>query len=297
MLRHVLMDKRVLRKWLKAGFVDKAQWFPTEAGAPQGGVASPTLANTALDGLEARLSRRLPRRICGKASKVRLVRYADDFVITGATKEVLEQAKVEVEAFLAERGLSLSPEKTKITHVSEGFDFLGFNVRTYNGKLLITPSKDALVGVARKIGGIIRENKAVTQQMLIGLLNPVIRGWAYYFRHIVAKRTFNKLDHLIWQALWRWAMRRHPNKGKRWVKKKYFPALRFRHWVFACESGQNDLIDGPELVKLVPASDTKIRRHVKVKVDANPYDPQWKKYFAARREVNVAGSEPDLWKA
>jgi RNA-directed DNA polymerase len=296
MLRHVPMDKRVLWKWLKVGFMDKAQWFSTEAGTPQGGVASPTLANIVLDGLEGRLSSRFSRRTSGKKSKVRLIRYADDFVITGATKEVLEQVKSEVEAFLAERDLSLSPEKTKITHVSEGFDFLGFNVRTYKGKLLITPSKDALARAVRKIGGIIRENKAAPQKILIGLLNPVIRGWVYYFRHVVSKRTFAKLDHFVWEALWRWAKRRHPNKGNQWVKKKYFRTVGAQRWVYACESGKSDLIDGPELIKLVNPQHVKIRRHVKVKADANPYEPQWKSYFAARRAV-VAGSEPDLWKA
>jgi RNA-directed DNA polymerase len=296
MLRHIPMDRQVLRKWLKVGFMDKAQWFPTEAGTPQGGIASPTLANLVLDGLERRLFSRFSRRTGGKKSKVRLIRYADDFVITGATKEVLEQAKTEVEAFLAERGLSFSPEKTKITHVSEGFDFLGFNVRTYKGKLLITPSKDALAGVLRKIGGIIRENKVVKQQILIGLLNPVIRGWALYFRHVVSKSTFIKLDDFIWKALWRWATRRHPKKGGQWVKKRYFHIIGPRHWVFACENGKNHLIDGPGLMKLMKSQDIKIRRHVKVKADANPYDPQWSSYFACRRTV-VAGSDQDLRKA
>ena len=136
MLRHIPMDRTVLRKWLEAGFVDKAQWFPTEAGTPQGGIASPTLANMVLDGLERRLAHSFKEKRGKNAfhPKVRLVRYADDFIITGATKETLEQVREEVAAFLAERGLTLSPEKTKIVQVSEGFDFLGFNVRTYCGK-------------------------------------------------------------------------------------------------------------------------------------------------------------------
>jgi RNA-directed DNA polymerase len=288
MLTHIPMDKQVLRKWLKAGFVDKAQWFPTEAGTPQGGIASPTLANMVLDGLEDRLSRRFPRR--KTRPKVHLIRYADDFVISGKSQDMLEQAKAEVIAFLAERGLALSPEKTKITHVSDGFNFLGFNVRTYNRKLLIKPSKDAQKKVLREVRGIIRGHRATAQQDLIRLLNPVIRGWAYYYRHVVSARIFGKLDRLVWKALWRWAVRRHPNKGKRWVKKRYFRTIGPRHWVFACENGQNDLIDGPELMKLVNLQDIKIRRHVKVKAEANPYDPQWKSYFAARRAV-VAGSE------
>jgi RNA-directed DNA polymerase len=291
MIEHAQMDKQVLRKWLKVGFVDKAQWFPTEAGTPQGGIASPTLANMVLDGLEERLSRRFSRRIGGKRSKVRLIRYADDFVITGATRKTLEQAKGEAAAFLAERGLSLSPEKTKITPISEGFDFLGFNVRTYNGKLLITPSKDAQNRVLRKVRGIIGRNKAARQEDLIGLLNPVIRGWANYYRHVVSKRTFSKLDDLIWKALWRWATRRHPNKERRWVKGRYFLTLKSQSWVFACDKGNQN--GKPELMKLAKACDIKIRRHVKVKADANPYDPQWRRYFAGRRTV-VTGSEQDL---
>jgi RNA-directed DNA polymerase len=292
MLKHIPMDKQVLRKWLKVGFVDKAQWFPTKAGTPQGGIASPTLANMVLDGLEDRLSLCFPRK-CGARSKVHLIRYADDFVITGKTQEMLEQAKAVVEAFLAERGLSFSPEKTKITHVSDGFDFLGFNVRTYKRKLLIKPSKDAQIRVLCKVRGIIRESKAATQQDLIDRLNPVIRGWAYYYRHVVSAQAFNRLDFHIWKALWRWATRRHPIKGGRWVKKRYFHIIGLRHWVFACESGKIDLIDGPELMRLANAQDIKIRRHVKVKADANPYDPQWRSYFAGRRTV-VTGSDQDL---
>jgi RNA-directed DNA polymerase len=294
MLRHIPMDKQVLQKWLKVGFMDKAQWFPTEAGTPQGGIASPTLANMVLDGLESRLSDIFRRRKRRQNPKVHLIRYADDFVITGASKEVLEKAKSEVEAFLAERGLSLSPEKTKITHISEGFDFLGFNVRTYENKLLIMPSRDAQTAVWRKVRDIIRGNKATTQSILIRVLNPVIRGWAYYHRHVVSRRAFQKLDDLIWNALWRWAVQRHSNKGKRWVRKCYFHIIRSRHWVFACKNGRYDLIDGPGFVKLAKACDTKIRRHVKVKADANPYDPHWRKYFAARRTAEVAGSDTDL---
>lgn len=291
MMTHVHMDRQVLRKWLKAGFVDKAQWFPTEAGTPQGGIASPTLANMVLDGMQERLSRRFPRTY-GRP-KVHLIRYADDFVITGKTQEMLEQVKVEVALFLAERGLTLSPEKTKITHISDGFDFLGFNVRTYNRKLLIKPSRDAQIRVFREVRDIIRGNKATTQQILIGLLNPVIRGWAYYYRHVVSATIFRRLDSLIWKALWRWAVRRHPKKGKRWVKKKYFLVLGSCFWVFACTKGTLDWNGHPRSVILAKAQDIKIRRHVKVKADANPYDPQWKDYFAGRRRI-VAGSTSDL---
>jgi len=294
MLSHIPMDRSVLRKWLEAGFLEKAQWFPTEAGTPQGGIASPTLANMALDGLEGTLSRRFPRPRKGRLHpKVRLVRYADDLIITGATKEALEQAREELEAFLAERGLTLSPEKTKIVHIEDGFDFLGFNVRTYDGKLLIKPSKDAQLRVRRKVRDIIRENKTVAQRHLIGLLNPVITGWTNYYRHVVSTDAFKKLEHDLWQALWRWAKRRHPNKGRRWIAERYFHAFGARNWVFACENGDEHRRGEREWTILKNPQDTKIRRHVKIIADANPYDPQWYSYLAGRRSV-IAGSDKGL---
>ena len=186
MLRHIPMDKTVLRKWLQAGFEEKAQWFPTEAGTPQGGIASPTLANMVLDGLQNRLASLFKLTRWNRTRfnpKVHLVRYADDFVITGTDKEVLEQVLDVVTTFLAERGLTLSPEKTRIVHVSEGFDFLGFNIRAYNGKLLIKPSKDGQNRMHRKVREIISGNKSMKQRNLIMVLNPVIKGWADYYRH------------------------------------------------------------------------------------------------------------------
>ncbi len=288
MLEHIPMDTSILRKWLQAGMVDQGQWFPTEVGTPQGGIISPTLANVVLDGLERRLTRRFPRR-GGKTPhpKVRLIRYADDFVVTGATKETLEQVREEVAAFLAERGLSLAPEKTRIVHLADGFDFLGFNVRTYQGKLLIKPSKDAQRRRHRIVRHIIGGSKAITQSDLIDWLNPIIRGWANYYRHVVSTETFHTLDYVLWKALWRWAVRRHPKKNRRWVAERYFHTFGSRRWVFACINGKQSHGEG-EWMKLAAASDTKIRRHVKVKADANPYDPEWSRYFAGRRSV-VAG--------
>src|SRR5262249_43569639 len=140
---HAHMDKTILHKWLKAGFIDKHVLHATEAGTPQGGVCSPVLANLTLDGLEIRLRQRFPKtNHPGQQAKVNLVRFADDFIITGATKELLQdEIKPIVEAFLQERGLALSPEKTCITHITDGFDFLGQNIRTYNDKLIIKPSR------------------------------------------------------------------------------------------------------------------------------------------------------------
>jgi len=171
---HILMEKKILSGWLKAGYVESGKLFPTEAGTPQGGIASPTIANIALDGLEALLTERFGSTARSlNRSRVRLVRYADDFIITGASEELLEhEVKPSVEAFLAARGLELSQEKTTITHISEGFDFLGQNVRKYGGKLLIKPSAKNVKAFLDKVRETIRVNRSAKLETLINLLNP-----------------------------------------------------------------------------------------------------------------------------
>jgi RNA-directed DNA polymerase len=287
MLQHVPTDKAVLRQWLKAGYVENRNLFPTEAGTPQGGIISPTLANMTLDGMEALLVQHFPRVKWkdGKLwrPKVNLVRYADDFIITGDSKELLEdKVRPLVEQFLTDRGLMLSTDKTRITHINEGFDFLGQNLRKYDGKPLVKPSKKNTHAFLEKVRGIIDANKSVSQTVLIGLLNPVIRGWANYHQHGAAKETFDRVDHEIWRALWQWARRRHPKKSRDWVKKHCFPALRNRAWTFAVKTGQRTTDGKPMWMRLVYAGETKIRRHVKIRKDANPFDPQWKSYFKER---------------
>ncbi|RDJ97798.1 group II intron reverse transcriptase/maturase [Cupriavidus lacunae] len=280
MLAHVPTDKAVLKKWLKAGFVYQNELFPTEAGAPQGGIISPVLANMTLDGLEARLAEKFPQaRRAGL--KMHMVRYADDFIITGFSKEWLEsEVMPAVVEFLAERGLVLSPEKTKITHITDGFDFLGWNLRKYNGKLLIKPSKANVKAHLDKIREVIKANKTAKQANLIRLLNPILRGWANYHSHVVAKETFARVDAKVWSMLWRWAVRRHPNKGARWVKEKYFKTRGTRNWVFTATEKQED---GTEReLTLLKESDTPIQRHVKIKANANPHDPKWEQYFESR---------------
>lgn len=284
---HIPMDRKVLRDWLKAGYVESGKLFPTEAGTPQGGIASPTIANIALDGLEAVLAERFgSTRTVLRRSRVRLVRYCDDFIITGSSKELLEnEVKPCVEAFLAERGLELSKEKTLITHISEGFDFLGQNVRKYHGKLLIKPSTRNVKAFLDSVRETIRMNCSAKQETLINLLNPKIRGWANYHRHVVAKRTYSKVDNHIWLALWRWARRRHPNKSCGWVRRKYYRTQGHRHGVFATKTqGYNGQ---PKTLTLISASDTRIVRHVRVKSDANPFDPAWDSYFAHRQGIRM----------
>ncbi len=288
--RHVCMDTTILRKWLKAGYMESRQLFATEAGTPQGGVASPTLANWALDGLEKVLTDRFgPTQHYDRLHRVSLVRYADDFVITGISKELLEnEVKPIVEKFLAERGLQLSPEKTKITHIAEGFDFLGQNVRKYHGKLLIMPSSKNVKAFLDKVREIIKGHPQAKQENLIGVLNPVIRGWANYHRHIVASRTFADVDYAIWWTLWRWARRRHPKKGARWVRKHYFHSIGAENGVFCAT------IPKPQgrqvVIRLFKASHLRIVRHVKVRWDANPFDPACDEYYEQRKRARMLRS-------
>lgn len=280
MIANIPTDKVVLKKWLKAGYVYQNELFPTDAGTPQGGIISPVLANMTLDGLEAMLAEKFPRARW-RGLKMNMVRYADDFIITGNSKEWLEQeVKPAVVEFLAERGLVLSPEKTKITHIEEGFDFLGWNIRKYSGTLLIKPSKANVKAHLDKIREVINGNKSAKQANLIRLLNPVLRGWANYHSHVVAKETFVRVDSEVWSMLWRWAVRRHPNKGTPWVKGRYFKSRGTRNWVFAATEKAEDGTQREFI--LLKESDTPIQRHVKIKADANPHDPQWEQYFESR---------------
>src|ERR1035437_7521859 len=231
MMANIPTDKAVLKKWLKAGFVYQNELFPTDAGTPQGGIISPVLANMTLDGLEAMLAEKFPKAR-NTGLKMHMVRYADDFIITGNSKEWLEhEVKPAVVEFLAERGLVLSPEKTKITHIRDGFDFLGWNIRKYHDKLLIKPSKANVKAHLDTIREVIKANKTAKQANLIKLLNPVLRGGANYHRHAVAKATFARVDDGIWSTLWQWATRRHPTKGSKWVRAKYFQTRGAKNWV------------------------------------------------------------------
>lgn len=284
LIEHVPTDKQVLRKWLNCGVVFNKILSPTKEGTPQGGIISPTLANMTLDGLEALVEKANQKRYPGKShrycAKVHLVRYADDFVITADTKEILEALKPEISHFLAERGLILSEEKTQITHISEGFDFLGFNIRKYrNGVLLIKPSKKSQKKVVEKLHEVVFGNKSASQCVLIELLNPVIRGWSNYFKHHVAKKVFARTDHILTRQLMVWAYRRHKNKSKKWTIGKYFHRKGRKGWIFECNIKQKEEYKNFTLLKM---KETPITRYIKVKKDANPFDPQWNEYFEKR---------------
>jgi RNA-directed DNA polymerase len=295
LLDHITMDKTVLRKWLKAGYVESGSLYPTESGTPQGGIISPLLANIALDGLGKILSEKFPMKVSSRkpTHKVNFVRYADDFIITGRSKEQLETLVTPVvEQFLIERGLVLSKAKTRITHIDSGFDFLGQNIRKYNGgkKCFIKPSKSSLCKVIRKIRKIVKDNKMIKQELLITMLNPIIRGWTAYHRHIVAKESFSKLRHEIFKILWHWSKRRHPNKGKGWVMNKYFKRVRGDSWRFACESKNSKKQSNknePVIYKLIDPTKLPIKRHIKILSEANPYNKQWESYFEKRLKYKM----------
>lgn len=293
LLKNVPLDKRMLRTWLKAGVVEFGTLKNTDEGTPQGGIISPTLANMALDGMENLLRDhfRVSSRYAQK--KVNVIRYADDFVVTGATREIVEEARKMIANFLSERGLKLSEEKTRIVHIEEGFDFLGQNVRKYDGKFLIRPSKKNIKVFLKKIRTTIKENKSATQENLIAILNPKIRGWVNYHRHVVSSETYKYVDFQIFRALWKWAKRRHPKKGARWVKDRYFRVFGGRVWNFIPEHpGRNGKLQG-----LIYATNTRITRHVKIRGEFNPYDPAWEQYWLKRREAPSNKAEVvRLWK-
>jgi RNA-directed DNA polymerase len=284
LLENIPMEKNILRRWLKAGYMEQHILHPTEEGTPQGGIISPVLANMALDGLEKYLREHLPQYHKGQRVKVNLVRFADDFIITGYARAFLESVvKPLVERFFKERGLELSPEKTVITHIEDGFDFLGQNIRKYNGKLLIKPSLKSIQMLLRKIRNIVKANLQAKAENLIRLLNPIIRGWVQYHRHVVSKAVFSAIDHFIFKILWRWARRRHPNKSAHWVKDKYFRSHKERNWIFFGEGDRSSKWEA----WLYTAARTSIRRHVKIRGEANPYDPAWEVYFEKRLGVKM----------
>jgi RNA-directed DNA polymerase len=234
------------------------------------------LANMTLDGLETAIRAATRQR----HDKVNFIRYADDFVVTAAQRETLEQrVKPVIASFLRERGLSLSEEKTKITHIQEGFDFLGQNLRKRRKKLLITPSRKAIAGIREKARDCIRQCRGVATEVLIRMLNPILRGWANYHRHVVAREAFYQVDRYVNDLLWRWMKRRHPKKSWSWRYRKYFPAAgkgSFSTWV-RTRDGE------PRLLAIRNLLQTGMDRHIKVKADANPYHPDWVKYFEKRR--------------
>lgn len=295
LLENIPMDTQILEKWLKCGYVETRKSFPTDEGAPQGGTISPTLMNMTLDGLERLLQERLPTRqkVNGRThfNKLNFVRYADDFIITGESPEFLRDKVLPVvKEFLTERGLQLSEEKTVITHIEDGFDFLGKNIRKYNGKLLIKPSKTSVKSFLEKVRSIIKGNKSIKQETLIRKLNPVIRGWVNNQRYVVSSKVFSRVDYEIYKCLWQWAKRRHKKKSHKWIAQKYWHHIGSRQWTFSVPYENQSTEGEPLYCKLEYATDTKIIRFKKIVAEANPFDEYWTDYFEEREGEKLLNS-------
>ena len=274
----------MIRGWLKAGVFEAGKGFaPTGEGTPQGGVISPCLLNVALHGLEeaagVRYRTRGPRAGDTERGSPVAVRYADDVVVLCHSQEQAGHVKARLAEWLAPRGLAFNEDKTRIVHLSEGFDFLGFNVRRYpNRKLLIKPSQAAIRRVRERLASELRTLRGANAMAVIARLNPIVRGWAAYYRGVVSSRLFGSLDHYLWHITYKWATWRHTNKPKHWITSRYFGKFnKFRndHWVF----GDRDT--GAYLVRF---SWTAIERHVPVKGAASPDDPALASYWADRRK-------------
>ncbi|NEO00796.1 MAG: group II intron reverse transcriptase/maturase [Moorea sp. SIO3I7] len=266
--------RRLIRSWLKAGVMDNGTFSSTEEGTPQGGVISPLLANIALHGMEQRI-KQYAESMKGNKTRNRkalsLIRYADDFVIMHKDQTVVEDCQRIINEWLKDMGLELKPSKTWITHTSEGFDFLGFNIRQYQVgknqskqgfKTIIKPSQEKVLEHYGQLSQIIERHKAAPQAALISRLKPIIRGWCNYYSSVCSKETFSKLGYLLWNKLQRWGYRRHPKKSKGWVTKKYWGIIEDDNWTFRV----NEELYLPKHAK------TPIVRHVKVKESRSPYD-------------------------
>lgn len=281
LLDNIPMDKSVLKQFLKAGYIFKGDIFPTDAGTPQGGVISAILSNMCLDGMQEVLADRFSRGprtsryspYWHKKHKVTFVRYADDFVATAATKEIAQEAKEILSRFLSQRGLELSDEKTLISHIDDGFDLLGWNMRKYKGKLIIKPSKKSIKSIVEKTRGIIkREGAVMTQDQLIRTLNLTLQGWANYHQYVCSKRAFKWVDNTIYEQLTKWAKRRHPRKNTTWRYKKYWH----------CRNGRKGWFSSDKYC-LVEIGYTPIIRHIKIRSDTNAYLEA--SYLHKRKEI------------
>lgn len=276
LLAHIPLPKRVLRQWLKSGYMDKEARFETDDGTPQGGIISPMLCNMALDGLENEV---VPASRSRGRSKLHVIRYADDFIITGTSPAILErEVRPKVERFLAERGLQLSEEKTRLSHIDQGFSFLGFHFRKYRETLLIQPEDGKTREVLEKVRGVLARYRGIPFHALLAKLNAVIRGWAYAYRHVVAKERLSYVDNRIYPLVKKWLQREHRSKTWAWIRKRY--RGRFKGRIeYGC---YYPTTSGMKLIRLFKAGDLPIRYHSKIRSDANPYDLADGDYFRAR---------------
>lgn len=275
--------RELIGQWLKAGYVEAEIFYPTAQGTPQGGVISPLLANIALDGMEALLSQVQQTTQIKKSRRKQygFIRYADDFIVTAKTRQEIEAIVPILTQWLSERGLELNSEKTQIVNIQTGFNFLGVTVRQFKGHCLPKPQKDKVLAFLRGIRQWLKQHPAMTPESLIRHLNPKLKGWANYYRHWVSKDVFGYVDHELWKAIWKWCLQRHPNKGKGWVRRKYYCTTPQSAWTFLTViTGRNGQ---RKCLQLSSLSRIPIQRHVKVKGTASPDDPALTDYWNHRQ--------------
>ena len=283
----------LVERWLQAGVIEKGTFTPTEEGSPQGGVISPLLMNVALHGLEeaagVRYRPRFTRTDEAAPGTPILVRYADDMVACCCSRQQAQQVKTQLAEWLKPRGLVFNEDKTRIVSLEEGFDFLGFNLRRYRRgrqpvKLLIKPSRDAVKRIRKRLADEMRRMRGSNATAIIAKLNPIIRGWAAYYRGVVSSELFSALDSYVWWLTFRWARHAHPTKSRKWIVRRYFGRFnKFRNdrWVFGARD--HPLNDRGDIAYLVKFSWTPFVRHQMVKGGASPDDPDLLGYWAARR--------------
>jgi RNA-directed DNA polymerase len=267
----------MIRQWLKAGVVENGRLSRTEEGTPQGGVISPVLLNIALHGIETAAGvSYLPAGWVRVDSPV-LIRYADDFVVHCHTRQDAIEIKARLAGWLAPRGLVFNEQKTRVVTLDEGFDFLGFNVRRYRHKPLIKPSKASVRRIRERLRHEVWSLRGTNAPAVIKRLNPIIRGWAAYYRTQVSARIFSALDNYLWRLIYKWAVISHSNRPRRWLIARYFGRFnkaRQDRWVFG------DRTSGAYLHKFAW---TNIIRHQIVKHGASTDDPDLTEYWARRR--------------
>jgi RNA-directed DNA polymerase len=279
--------RRQVRAWLKAGVMDHGELFPTTEGSPQGGCISPLLANIALHGLEEFLVSQFPQRTKG-FSPPHVMRYADDFVVLHKDLAIVEKCLWLTLGWLKEMGLTLNPEKTQLVHTLEerekepGFDFLGFHIRQYPAgksrstqfppgrilgfKALIKPSSKSIKRHIEKLRDTLHKNRSAEQELLIKILSPQIVGWCAYFASSVCNQVFQKIQEVLFQMLFAWAVHRHPNKGKEWIADKYWRHNDGQGWIFRPRNST---------LRLPLHGATRSRRHIKVAGRRSPFDGDW----------------------
>lgn len=298
-MENIPMDKHILQQFLKAGFLEKGSFHRTEAGVPQGGSISPTIANMTLDGLTAEVKAAADKVKSNAIKKgvktspwVHLIRYADDFVVTAASKRMLEGPVLQaVQNFLNARGLSLNLSKTHITSIKAGFDFVGFHFKCYlwpkapgGLKLLIKPSKASIRKLKNKIKEICAKGKNLDAVDLLTQLNPVLMGWANYYRKVVRSKVFNQIGNYLWHKLWKWCKTKHPKLFHKELKRKYFKTVGGNNWVFYGTKGNK-----PYHQFII--TDVKIMRHTLI-MNKNPYLPENEAYFLRK---DKARSKSNVW--